>query len=96
MVVNILRYIDDAAKIVALCPSHRAFMKNLATQRRVAEVGPFTDGSGALIIYEVESLTEAESIVADDPYTIRDALLSYQLKPWQIVDSNLAMLTQSA
>jgi uncharacterized protein len=91
--VNILRYIDDAAKIVALRPSH---MKNLATQRRVAEFGPFTDGCGALIIYEVESLTEAESIVADDPYTIGGALLSYQLKPWQIVDSNLAMLTQSA
>jgi|HubBroStandDraft_6_1064221.scaffolds.fasta_scaffold30602_6 uncharacterized protein YciI len=95
-VVNILRYIDDAAKIVALRPSHRAFMKRLATQGRVAEVGPFADGSDALFIYEVESLTEAESIVADNPYTIGGALLSYQLKSWQIVGSNLAMLTQSA
>jgi hypothetical protein len=32
-------------------------MKNLATQGRVAEVGPFTDGSGALFIYEGDAHT---------------------------------------
>jgi uncharacterized protein YciI len=95
-VINIVRYVDDAAKIVALRPLHRAFMKNLAVQGRVAAAGPFMDGSGALFIYEVESLTEAEGIVADDPYTVGGALRSYELKPWHIVDSNPAMLAQPA
>jgi uncharacterized protein YciI len=96
MAVNIDRCVDDAAKIVAPRPSHRAVMKSLTIQGRVVAARPFTDGSGAPFIYEVESLTEAEGIVADDPHRIGGALRGYELKPWHIVDSNPAMLAQPA
>ena len=91
-IVNLVRYVDDAAKVASLRPVHRAFMERLRIDGRLAAGGPFDDGSGALFIYEVESLAAAERLVAEDPYTIGGAIQGHQLKPWQLVKSNPALL----
>ncbi len=55
--------------------------------------GPFTDGSGALFIYETESLATAEAIVAADPYQVGGAFASYQLSAWEIVKANPGLIS---
>lgn len=57
--------------------------------------GLFTDGSGALFIYEAASLAAAEELVADDPYRVGGAFASYTLSPWEIIKANPALPLRS-
>ena len=47
-----LTYTDDAEKIAQVRPTHREYLKTLLDSGKLHESGPFTDDSGALIIYE--------------------------------------------
>ena len=67
-IVNYATYIDSQERVAALRPAHREYMTQLLAEGRLVVGGPLTDGSGALFIYETESLATAEQIVAADPY----------------------------
>jgi hypothetical protein len=43
--------------------------------------GPFTDDSGALWIYEAETLDQAENRIEDDPYHAAGVILKWQIHP---------------
>ncbi|MDX3852143.1 hypothetical protein [Streptomyces sp. AK02-01A] len=49
--------------------------------------GPFLDGGGASFSYEVDSLGEAEEIVAADPYTQSGTCASRDPELWEIAGS---------
>ena len=91
-IVNYATYIDSQEKVAALRSAHREYMTQLRAEGRLVVGGPFTDGSGALFIYETESLAAAEQIVAADPYRVGGAYASYQLSPWEIVKANPALI----
>src|SRR5215469_15761533 len=67
-IINYAKYIDSEEKVASLRPAHRQYMSQLLAEGRLVAGGPFTDGSGALFIYETESLAAAEEIVSVDPY----------------------------
>ena len=69
-VVNYAAYISVPGRVAALRPAHREYMARLHADGRLVACGPFTDGSGALYIYETGSLAEAEEILAADPYHV--------------------------
>jgi uncharacterized protein YciI len=71
-------------------------MSQLLAEGRLVAGGPFTDGSGALFIYETESLAAAEEIVAVDPYQIGGAFASYALSPWEVVKANPELMPGSS
>jgi uncharacterized protein YciI len=50
--------------------------------------GPFTDGSGALIIYEAGSAEEAEQVLKGDPFHANGIFVSWALRPWNAVMAN--------
>jgi uncharacterized protein len=87
-IVNYARYIDSAEKVASLRPAHREYMTQLLAEGRLVAGGPFTDGSGALFIYEAQSLAAAEEIVTADPYRVGGAFASYTLSPWEIIKAN--------
>ena len=91
-IVNYAQYIDSAEKIANLRPAHREYMTQLLAEGRLVAGGPFTDGSGALFIYEAASLAAAEEIVAADPYRVGGAFASYTLSPWQIIKANPTLI----
>jgi uncharacterized protein YciI len=87
-IVNYATYIGSQDKIAALRPAHREYMTQLLAEGKLVAAGPFTDGSGALFIYDTESLDTAEAIVAADPYQVGGAFATYQLSPWDIAKAN--------
>jgi uncharacterized protein len=81
----IIEYINDAEKVQSVRPVHREYLGKLRESGRLAASGPFTDGSGALIIYEAESPEEAERLLQDDPFHAAGVFQSWVIRPWNQV-----------
>ena len=86
--VSYARYIEDKARIIAHRPAHRDYVRKLLDQGKLALAGPFSDDSGGLFIYEVDSAEAAAAIVADDPFSINGVYELVEIKPWVLVFSN--------
>ena len=87
-VVNYATYTAVRDKVATLRPAHREYLTRLQADGRLVACGPFTDGSGALFIYETASLAAAEEILAADPYHIGGVFVRCQLSPWEIIKAN--------
>jgi uncharacterized protein YciI len=90
--VNYARYVNDERTVSSIRPRHREYMSRLLEKGKLVAGGPFTDGSGALFIYEADSLQAATAIVSGDPYLAGGALASYELRSWEIVSANPDLL----
>lgn len=69
-------------------PDHLAFLESLG--ERVKLGGPIMDTAGetpigSVVILEVESLAEAEALLADDPYRMAGVFETVEIKPWRAV-----------
>jgi uncharacterized protein YciI len=84
----IIEYSQDKAKIAEIRPVHRQYLTGLKTAGQLAISGPFTDDSGALIIYEAASREEAEKLLQGDPFHQHGIFLRWQLRPWNPVMAN--------
>jgi uncharacterized protein YciI len=73
--VNYTKYIPDQDKIAALRPAHREYAKDLMAREKLAAAGPFTDGSGALFIYEAERITQSS-------VPVRPRRSAWPFRPW--------------
>lgn len=65
--------------------AHLDKLTKLAQAGRVALAGPFTDGTGSLIVYNVATKTEAELIAKTDPYVMNRVFERYEIKPFEKV-----------
>jgi uncharacterized protein YciI len=81
----VIEYSQDKAKVAQLRPVHRQYLTRLREEGRLAAAGPFTDDSGALIVYEAASREEAEALLKADPFAQNGIFLSYVLRPWNPV-----------
>ena len=65
-------------------PAHVEYLKTLGD--RLAFAGPFTDASGnpngSLVVYEAESMEEAELTAAQDPYAQAGLFDSVDIRRW--------------
>lgn len=73
-------------------PVHRQYLAGLRERGQLAVSGPFTDDSGALIVYEAASREEAEGLLQGDPFFKNGIFLKYQLRPWNPVIANPELL----
>jgi len=90
----IIEYLQDNAKIAEIRPIHRQYLAMLKEQGKLAASGPFTDDSGALIVYEAGSKEEAEQILQGDPFHKNGIFLKYQFRPWNTVIANRDLFPQ--
>lgn len=90
--VAVIEYIQDQEKVAKIRPLHRQYLSTLRDQGKIVASGPFTDGWGALIIYETASQEEAETLVHDDPFRQNGVFLNIDLRPWNPVLSNRELL----
>lgn len=81
----VIDYLTDAEKIQAIRPQHREYLADLKAKGKLFVSGPFTDGSGALIIYEAESEAEARELLENDPFCQGGVFVRWQVRPWQQV-----------
>ena len=84
----IIDYIQDKAKIAEIRPAHRAHLTVLRERGQLVACGPFTDDSGALIIYEAATKEEAETFLKGDPFAKNGVFVRWQLRPWNAVMAN--------
>lgn len=84
----IIEYTQDKSRIAELRPVHRQYLAALKERGQLAASGPFTDDSGALIVYEAPSPEEAEKLLQGDPFHGGGVFLRYQLRPWNPVIAN--------
>jgi hypothetical protein len=76
---------DSREKRPLVRPAHLAHLEPLSRAGRVPLAGPFTDGSGSLIVLEAASLEEAWKVVAADPYVREGVFNRVEVKPFRRV-----------
>jgi uncharacterized protein YciI len=88
----VIEYLQDTATVERLRPDHRAYLAALKAKGQLAISGPFTDGSGALIVYEADSAAAAETLLKGDPFHVNGVFLRWHLRPWNPVIANRDLL----
>ena len=63
-------------------PAHLAHLEPLAQAGKVLLAGPFTDGTGSLIVIDAESREAAWALVARDPYVVNGVFNHVEVKPF--------------
>ena len=88
----IIEYAQDKAKIAEIRPVHRQYLASLRDSGRLVISGPFTDDSGACIVYEAPTVEEATQLLQGDPFYQNGIFLNYKLRPWNVVMVNRDLL----
>jgi len=63
-------------------PAHLAHLEPLAQAGRLRLAGPFTDGTGSLIVLEAESREAVWELVVRDPYVTSGVFNRVEVKPF--------------
>jgi uncharacterized protein YciI len=66
-------------------PAHLENLKPLVDSGKVVVGGPFTDGSGSLIVADFESEAAAKAFVQSDPYVTQGVFERVEIKPFRKV-----------
>jgi uncharacterized protein len=88
----IIEYTQDKAKIAEIRPVHRQYLASLKEKSQLVASGPFTDDSGALIIYEAATKEDAEKLLQGDPFHANGIFLQWKIRPWNPVIANKDLL----
>ena len=64
-------------------PAHREYLTELKTAGKLVAAGPFTDETGALLVYDVADEAELRDILAKDPYTPANVAEITTLAEWE-------------
>lgn len=63
-------------------PAHLAHLTPLEQAGRLRLAGPFTDGTGSLIVVEADSRAAVWELVASDPYVVNGVFDRVEVKPF--------------
>ena len=63
---------------------HARYMDAIFESGVVILGGPFTDGSGSMVIVKAASALDARAMYRDDPWTVHDVLVVADVKEWTI------------
>ena len=83
--VALLEFSDDEALRLQTRPTHRAYLRSLFDQGKLAMSGPWTDDTGAMLIYEAADLEEAQRLLDADPYRAAGVIVDARIKEWKVV-----------
>lgn len=73
----------DEEKSAQYQAQHTEYLTNLMNEGKVVAAGPFTDGSGGMVLYEAASFDEAKCLVEGDPF-VSEGARAYELVEWSI------------
>jgi uncharacterized protein YciI len=65
-------------------PAHKQFVRDLIAKGHQAKTGYWSCFGGGMLLFQAESMEEAEAIVAQDPLVQHDCV-RYKLYEWRIV-----------
>lgn len=64
--------------------AHKAYVRQLIAQGHKAKTGYWGELGGGMLLFEANSLPEAQAIVAQDPLVVNNCV-KYELHEWCIV-----------
>ena len=64
---------------------HIERLEKLEGEGKIILAGPFGDQSGSLIVFEADSLEEAEAFAGGDPYVTKGVFESHEVRPFKQV-----------
>ena len=85
-----LAFSDDTARL-ALRPAHRENLARLAADGRLLGAGPWSDDSGALLVFVVDSREELDAILEADPYYSAGGVTVTSVEEWNLVTRHHAL-----
>ncbi len=65
-------------------PAHHAYVRELIARGHKAKSGYWAKRGGGMMIFEAESMEQAQAIVKEDPL-IKNGCVDYQLYEWCLV-----------
>lgn len=83
-----IEYSQDKDKVEAARPRHRAYLTSLIEKDQLFASGPYEDGSGALIVYEADTVDGVEALMKADPFFEAGVFLKWTIKPWKVIFHN--------
>jgi uncharacterized protein len=96
--INFVKY-RDLDGIADARPAHFAYADRLRAQGELAIGGPLLDDEdrriGLLFVYEAVSRDAALALAREDPFTLANALSSYDVTEWRPRGVNLDLLTRA-
>ena len=82
-VVQLRFDLAESDRRMAVRPAHREYLTELRAAGKLVAAGPFTDETGALLVYDVADEAELRDILAKDPYTPADIYEIATLAEWK-------------
>ena len=79
--VVLLRFIDNERRL-QVRPAHREYLRALHEQCKLITAGPWSDDTGALLIYQAADEDELDRIIAADPYTPENVVEVAMRREW--------------
>ena len=78
-------YVYDDAQTAAReanKPAHREWLASRVEEGSILSVGPFTDGSGALLVVRADDAGAAARLVAADPHLVEGFVTDPSVREW--------------
>lgn len=72
----------DPKKDAEILDVHKAYLQKYIDEGKIFAKGPFTDHSGGLVIYKVDSFEEAKKLAENDPAVLEKSR-TLILKEWR-------------
>jgi uncharacterized protein YciI len=82
--VKIEKGIVDKSIFDQHVPAHKAYVRDLIERGHQAKTGYWGCFGGGMMLFQANSMTEAEAIVAQDPL-VKSGCVKYELYEWRIV-----------
>src|SRR5215831_3457764 len=96
--INFVKY-RDLDKIASARTAHFAYADQLREQGKLAVGGPLTDDQGRriglLFVYEAVSRDQALAFAQEDPFTVANALSSYEITEWRLRGASVDLLIEA-
>lgn len=73
----------------SLWSEHAEYIDRIFDAGKIVLGGPYTDGSGALLIISVENEQEARRLFEDDPWVAAEIFDVGTITPWQVFMNGL-------
>jgi uncharacterized protein YciI len=73
----------DPDKNKQVLPRHIEYLERLDKQGKIFGRGPFSDGSGGMVVYIADTLEEAQFMAENDPHVV-EQVRRLELKEWQV------------
>jgi uncharacterized protein len=78
-------YVADPERIDEVRPAHRAYLRSLLDEGSLHEAGRFGHERGGLIVYNVETESEARALLAADPFTTEGVISIDSVQEWKVI-----------